>query len=174
MRLAILAWSSLRKTAKADKLFQMRLRFTVWFEGLSSPENFSLFAQALCLIFGTVVFWVFFSIILSMLGIPLLILLTIGLVVLLTVRSRKSKQGERWANEGRCSQCGYDLRASPYRCPECGHDATVDEPAWRKMRRRREEQMNLPGAARPFHGENRQRLVSTQPPKPPSPEVDSE
>jgi hypothetical protein len=37
------------------------------------------------------------------------------LVVMLRGRTRR-----RWAAEGRCLGCGYDLRASAGRCPECG------------------------------------------------------
>lgn len=49
-----------------------------------------------------------------------------GWVVLLVaavpvvLRVRRSRRTIRWAAEGRCRSCGYDLRASPDRCPECG------------------------------------------------------
>jgi hypothetical protein len=37
---------------------------------------------------------------------------------LLWARGRLRRR--RWARQGRCRHCGYDLRGSPERCPECG------------------------------------------------------
>jgi len=34
----------------------------------------------------------------------------------------------RRLNSGRCPDCGYDLRATPWRCPECGYQR--GRPIW--------------------------------------------
>jgi hypothetical protein len=38
---------------------------------------------------------------------------------------RRRRRRRRRVAEGRCEQCGYDLRASGDRCPECGRLAAV-------------------------------------------------
>lgn len=47
-------------------------------------------------------------------GLPFWLLVPMSLVGI--IRSRRHKAPLK----GRCSKCGYDLRATPERCPECG------------------------------------------------------
>ena len=41
-------------------------------------------------------------------------------VVWVGVRDRRQSKRIRWAMEGKCPDCGYDLRATRQMCPECG------------------------------------------------------
>jgi hypothetical protein len=45
------------------------------------------------------------------------------LAILPALRLHRFVRSRRRANQGLCSSCGYDLRASPERCPECGTPA---------------------------------------------------
>lgn len=47
-------------------------------------------------------------------ALPLIAAVAPSLIALHEIRRRRAMQG------GRCLQCGYDLRATPFRCPECG------------------------------------------------------
>jgi len=51
-------------------------------------------------------------------------------LILLTFADLRRQQTR--STEGRCTNCGYDLRATPDRCPECGRAAkatTTRDPA---------------------------------------------
>ena len=51
----------------------------------------------------------------------LLYLGTFGLVsVLQILLERRRTQPARWVAQGRCGNCGYDIRVTPECCPECG------------------------------------------------------
>jgi hypothetical protein len=142
------------------------------FRALNSPESYATFTQALIVLAVFVVFFTLFAMFLSLLTGPGVILLTIALGVLVYLRSRQASLRERRTQAGLCADCGYDLRASPDRCPECGRDATQDEPAWRRMRRRREAELKKIAAAdAPLSdpaaiAESRRRLIETSPVRP--------
>lgn len=53
-----------------------------------------------------------------------------ALIALLDVwlSARRTFGKGRSAGDGRCAQCGYDLRATPHRCPECGSEAASTGP----------------------------------------------
>ena len=52
---------------------------------------------------------------------PFAWLILLGLIVIaFLMRRRSRKRFEQRLSEGLCTNCGYDLRATPDRCPECG------------------------------------------------------
>jgi hypothetical protein len=42
-------------------------------------------------------------------------------IVMSWIARRETKELNARVEQGRCVECGYDLRASKDRCPECGH-----------------------------------------------------
>jgi len=47
--------------------------------------------------------------------IPITVAPTVALLIYLRITRARAREAS-----GRCTACGYDLRASPDRCPECG------------------------------------------------------
>jgi hypothetical protein len=55
----------------------------------------------------------------SVFAIPLWAVVAVTLALPLSALRRRLRDSQ-WSRQGRCRNCGYDLRASPDRCPECG------------------------------------------------------
>ena len=55
----------------------------------------------------------------TVLSVPFWALVVVTLALPLSALRRRARD-RRLRREGRCPNCGYDLRASPGRCPECG------------------------------------------------------
>lgn len=63
-----------------------------------------------------------FALLWAVFGPPLVaIALGVALVRIVTFLTKlPERRAERRHRAGRCTGCGYDLRATPRRCPECG------------------------------------------------------